>query len=151
MNRIIKFRAWDTVDKKWLREDCGSEDFPVLLVIGLHGLPVAIDKDSFKTNVGSNIITEINGWNRDHNVKITQFTGLYDKNNKEIYEGDIIKSHNKKLADEKSLLVVKYSEASFVLYNPNCCDNCKNGFGYICTLDEFEKLEVIGNIFENPE
>lgn len=82
--RVIKFRAWDVIEKKYMIPDQGTRDYPSLIAIGLHGLPISISPDSFKPG-------EIVGWNRDHNIIIEQFTGFLDVKGVEIYEGDLIK------------------------------------------------------------
>lgn len=76
-----------------------------------------------------------------HKIKIKgntkgQYTGLRDKNNKEIYEGDIVKY----FYDTPS--VVEFVQGAFKLKRDCCFDT----FSYL----EGE-VEVIGNIYENPE
>jgi hypothetical protein len=62
-----------------------------------------------------------------------QFTGLHDKNGKEIYEGDIVKSGN--FTDS-----VIYWRCGF-----------GTGEGQDFTPLDQNVIEVIGNIYENPE
>ena len=67
---------------------------------------------------------------------IMQFTGLLDKSAKEIYEGDLVKCED----GSKSTITWNNDYASF----------CYGNEPYI-GLGSKEILEVIGNIYENPE
>lgn len=68
---------------------------------------------------------------------IQQFTGILDKNLREIYEGDYVKAKN------GIVYTCKYSneEAAFIL-------EFVDSFVY---LSDFDSIEVVGNIFDNPE
>ena len=74
--------------------------------------------------------------------ELMQFTGLHDKNGKEIYEGDIVTYPAVILEpfDEgaKDILKVEYDQIGF-----------KIGEEYL--YDTHEDCEIIGNIYENPE
>lgn len=73
---------------------------------------------------------------------IGQFTGLHDKNGKEIYEGDIVKTLVSRLNSTKNKkyrnFMIRYDAPHF--WN-----------GYDTLLMSEWQMEVIGNIYDNPE
>jgi len=71
---------------------------------------------------------------------IEQFTGLHDKNGREIYEGDIVQ-HSPAAAK----WVIVYRMGSFCTQNVKADMECYVVTGYA------SESEVIGNIHENPE
>lgn len=85
---------------------------------------------------------------------IGQYTGLKDKNGKEIYEGDIVKVKLYKGEEEKYFIgKVEYFGSNFIV------DADNNSEYHVYDLDGFgidyrynlEDCEVIGNIYDNPE
>jgi len=76
-----------------------------------------------------------------NDVILMQCTGLKDKNGTLIYEGDIVKDQDGKIYN------IKWNDcyAYFVLWDSDDIE--------YYTFEEFNltKLEVIGNIYENPE
>ena len=75
-------------------------------------------------------------------VELMQFTGLLDKNGKEIYEGDILKFYfgSKWERDQ-----VQYDD-KYAHYSLKESNITLNFF-----IENEDTLEVIGNIYENPE
>jgi uncharacterized phage protein (TIGR01671 family) len=84
------------------------------------------------------------------NIELMQFTGLKDKNGKEIYESDIVRfKHNaiSVIGGQTEVGEVKY-------YASELCFGFKTGKEnydwWSMNSDKFD-LEVIGNIYESPE
>ena len=72
-----------------------------------------------------------------------QFTGLQDKNGKEIYEGDIVKT----LPGKEDLHEVEFWKGGFILNTKAEGVDHRYYFGHY----KKEELEIIGNIYENPD
>lgn len=94
-----------------------------------------------------------NPW-RDNQYVPMQFTGLLDKLGKEIYEGDIVEVVMRNDFDSQYI-----ARASVVWSEPEamwCVASLieKDGSGFVADLgrkDEEGYMEVIGNIYSNPE
>ena len=83
---------------------------------------------------------DVTPFQRDNNTEVMQYTGLKDKNGKEIYEGDLIKSERHKYPHK-----IKYTLGAFV------GEMVKGKFEGYADGIFFDRFEVIGNIYENPE
>lgn len=77
-------------------------------------------------------------------VELMQYTGLKDKNGREIYEGDIYECNIYPAGDDKDIFTVVWFDTGLVGKQKSS----NNHFGLKYWLD---KIEVIGNIYENPE
>lgn len=78
---------------------------------------------------------------------LMQFTGWHDRNNRKIYESDIVKFDNTLIGGIKGVAVIEWVDDFCIQQNPGWIMYNK---GYH-THDSFLGSEVIGNIYENPE
>ena len=74
---------------------------------------------------------------------IGEFTGLTDKNGTKIFEGDILKYINED--DEPHYITVVFDECAFLIDDQGIID-CD-----LLTSYTVLGLEVVGNVFDNPE
>lgn len=124
MNREIKFRAWHKNLKKMFK--IGQ----ITLEKGIWNFEPN-DRDF----IGMSIPYQ-------PSFVLMQYTGLHDKNGKEIYEGDILKVYYKGM-----------SGVGYVEYDNDYCEykiiinTDKDYFSLWKSID----LEKIGNIYDNPE
>ena len=129
-NRIIKFRAWD----KYLRQYINNIEFLSNGYFSSDGCPVFLMEG--KSDDYQNLEESF-----ENNFILQQFTGLLDKNGKEIYEGDIIQLDGAPYRWE-----VLWDKWRWCVVSPDFNSNIQ-GF----TAAIYDRAIVIGNIFENPE
>jgi hypothetical protein len=85
-----------------------------------------------------NIKEKCDLWNEPPIAYVRQFTGLNDKNGQEIYEGDFVQHDDWAYPFQ---IIFDNGKSRFV---------CKMKTGLTKTID-CERLDVVGNSFENPE
>lgn len=128
MSREIKFRAWDKKNKKWFDgyEIDSRYGGSIFFIYGFY----------------INAIEKENGTLEDsydcENVELCQFTGLKDKNGREIFVGDIILRRESMNSYEE---IVENLQSFFEF----------RGVNEIERQEFYDDLEIIGNIYENPQ
>ena len=127
MQREIKFRFWDHDLKKFI-EDSNADPH-----ICWNGTVYCHERQK---EGGDVLVSGI------RNLTVQQYTGMIDKNGKEIYEGDIIFCEVY-YGTENRVGIVDYFASSFIVNWRNQIDDP--------FLDENPDIKVIGNIFENSE
>ncbi|MGH2116646.1 YopX family protein [Aerococcus sp. L_32] len=129
----IKFRAWE----KNLKE------------------MISVDSINFEAGL---INMEL-AWRTFEEIELMQYTGLKDKKDVEIYEGDVVKFyarshyHPEVYAWEyetKGVGIIRYEMGSYVLGGREETYILESLFGVLMNYEDV-KMEVIGNIYENPE
>lgn len=84
---------------------------------------------------------------------LEQFTGLFDKNGKEIYEGDFL--YDLEIENQESENRRSYKVEYVDQMGCWCVDTSfsRNGTGYVSISDYFvkENLKILGNSYQNPE
>lgn len=138
MNQPIKFRAWDKTDGKMV--DLATSNLDAFGVCLFHDLCIK-GKTTFKN------AEEV------HEYEVMQFTGLHDKNGREIYEGDVLRDAEWGMRNEGVFFnTEKGAFYAWWRYDKPKSGQRKDVFsgGYF-DAERASHGEVIGNIYENPE
>ena len=140
--REIKFRAWHLKDQFMYHVD--TLEFPVG---GIRW---------YGPGVGLGMCHANPGYNWEENSILMQFTGKKDKNGKEIWEGDRVKCVWVLDYSLKTVLgTVKFIDGCWdVVFDEKQYDpflKCYRERDYVKCFTVNHAIEVIGNIYENPE
>ena len=135
MTRPLKFKVWDKITNRYLQE----------LGIYYWHIPYSLDGEEITGEANLFGLSELL---RHNNFVAQQYTGLTDKNGKEIYEGDIVKyktwtgSHDG--ITEEHQTQVQFKDGAY--YPRYIDDECEDSWYSFKVYD----LEVVGNIMETP-
>lgn len=149
MAREIKFRAWDTRGKSWL--------YPYPEGFHLFGETTCFDliRDQMHERYpGESSLLLMN------EVEVVQYTGLKDKNGKEVYEGDVLQFSDKWewyrgqfgggwLATQADKTEVETNHVKYP-YERRVV-NLPSDYEWLLSSEIQTYFEVIGNIYENPD
>lgn len=136
MTREIKFRAWDKKTKSMIREvfevGLGCNNNPEQWLVG----------DDRQTN----------------NFELMQYTGLKDKNGREIFEMDILKGREIVVKSNGKFQTINPDEYYKVIFNKGqfVVKNLQSEHStelpiYHFMFEDWMDVEKVGNIYENPE
>lgn len=135
--REIKFRAWDNIKKKMLQNT--NLLYPA---ISLNGGIIAYKGDE-----------KIPDTIAESRFILMQYTGLKDKNGKEIYEEDIFKGrdtfgspHPDEFHSQRFVGKVIWDYCGFRVAYP--LGKYDHNYSDFIDIDD---IEIVGNIYENPE
>lgn len=136
--REIKFRAWDR-NKRMMVYDGNQVWKPnsYRIIVTNIGIKYCIKLDHDTSIKDENGVVGYTDWEHDsfawENIELMQYTGLKDKNGTPIFEGDIVKTPSGECEVEFDYGKFEPIDAS-------------GEYGWL-----HSQLEIIGNIYENPE
>lgn len=140
VKRVIKFRAWD--GDKMINPPGyeGTGSGVMIYQLDFEGRVSLTNLYGLDPLEGGAANTTID------NLILMQFTGLHDKNGKEIYEGDVLRVWTREKSGYDYVGKVEYESAKFILI----FGEVKFPFVPVLSMCAASS-EVIDNIYSNPE
>ncbi len=140
MNRQIKFRGKDRNDGKWVYGDLLK---PITGSRIVNYIAVDNGSEKHATYRYFNVYED----------SVGQFTGLKDRRGQEVYEGDVVfwiakDARGRGRGEQGAIIWDEHTMSWAILRDKPCAD------GRPCIISrpfDRQHLEVVGNIFDNPE
>lgn len=129
--REIKFRAWDKELNRMIFQ---------------HDMNGTLENKEYLFSLNKDNV-ELLYYDKDysayvkHEAEIMQYTGIKDKNGKEIYEGDVVRFRNKYISKVEHL----NTQGFMIRFKLAGIYHCINIFS------TYSDIEIIGNIYENED
>ena len=127
---MLRFRAWDKVAKVMIYHIEQTYD-------GLGDFQENENIEDYVSDISFGCFAD---WLENDQFVIMQSTGLFDRNGKEIFEGDIVYAYSE---GARLIGAIEYFDNAY-------CIKTKNGV-YNSLWTNAEYYEIVGNVFENQE
>jgi uncharacterized phage protein (TIGR01671 family) len=133
--RQIKFRAWDNEKKRMIEDGCLDPEWRKLWLSIDFGGGVSVRTEEWGSEDHESVEKTFDI--ASDRITLEQFSGLHDKNGREIYEGDVVRRYDYNVHRNEPVIFYE------------------GGFEPFTGMGDFDlspsACEVIGNIHENPE
>lgn len=141
MNREVKFRGKRIDNGEWIFGGYANKDNKAYIIVKIRYIPDTRDWDTVEYY--ENHQTYTLSFVEVFQDTVGQYIGVTDKNGKEIYEGDIVRTNSGRLCK-----VVWFSSSQYQGWNLTPVET-KNSAP--TEVGFWNNLEVVGNVYENAD
>lgn len=159
MSRVLRFRVYSRLYEKYL--DTNSKG----ILSEVHHLALRPDGKLYYADIGIDYPGTLSEcptleWSKDYeDCIIEQYTGMSDKNGKEIYEGDIVRysftNPNRTYTEPVSFGPIQdgegYYHQEFLAWRTTYVDDGEAHSSLLDLVGPNWTCEIVGNVHENPE
>jgi len=147
--REIRFRGFSVTDKKWVYGKVIEKDGAYWILEKAIGMYSESKRNNVYDGLGGRFRFELH---HVYKESVGQYVWLRDVNNKEVYEGDVVRCKRKFYCNGSqeeefiARVVFKDREFKYELLKWVKKSDCSNW--HLCAIFEEDEIEVIGNTFE---